>query len=90
MKITLHRCQITRARDLMRDLSDNALRGRMVAMQIKGEDAARAIAQGGWGEDYRHDSNKGLATYSTAPATVLRMCRIDYALTRHILRERTA
>jgi hypothetical protein len=73
MKITLHRCQITRARDLMRDLSDNALRGRMVALQIKGEDAKRAIAQ-----------------YSTAPATVLRMCRIDYALTRHILRERTA
>ena len=90
MKITLHRCQITRARDLTRGWTDGALKYRMTAMQTKGEHAARAVALGGWGEDYEHASNKGAATSRTAPATVLKMCRIDYALARHILREREA
>ena len=90
MKITLHRCEVTRTRDLMRPRSNAQLIERMTDLRTRGEHAARASKLGGWGEDYQHNSNKGLATYRTAPATVLKMCRRDWALTRRILAERLA
>ena len=89
MKIELHTCEITRARDLYGKLSLIELQARMATLRLKGERAKAAHVAGGWDfvAGYRHDSNKALATYTTDPRTVLNMCRRDYALTRLVYRE---
>ncbi len=87
MKITLHTCEITRTRDTLRDRTNAQLIARMNDLRTRGAHAAHVLAQG---EEYRHASNKGLATYTVNPAKALDMCRRDWALTRRILSERLA
>ncbi len=86
----IHQCEITRAFDTLRDMSNEGLQVRMASLQVTGESAKVAIAQGWTGGGYPHDSNKGLALYTTTPARSLAMCRRDYFLTRMVLRERGA
>jgi len=86
----IHQCEITRARDFLRDMSKTDLAIRMGYLKVTGEKAKAAIAAGWFGGGYQHDSNKGLALYTTTPERSLAMCRRDYFLTRMVLREREA
>lgn len=88
MSIKLHTCEITRAFDLYGNLSLIELQARLSMLRSKGENAKRALETGNWDmiAGHKHESNKALATYTTHPRIVLRMCRRDYALTRMIYR----
>ena len=84
----IHQCEITRARDTLRDVSRTDLAIRMGYLKVTGERAKRAIDSGWFGGGYQHMSHKGLALYTTTPERSLAMCRRDYFLTRMVLRER--
>ena len=86
----LHRCEVTRARDLYSKLSLIELQARLAMLRARGERAKHAMETGtGTTESgLFHNSNKALADYSTNPRIVYAMCKRDYALTRLVYREK--
>ena len=85
-RLTLHRCEITRTRDLYRDFTVSDLRDRLDTIRAAGEAAKRALNSG----EKFHVSHKGAASYTTKAQTALNMSRRSWALTNNLLNERLA